>query len=78
MVGLVVTSSTEVSFNARGFTAAIGAICLECMSNVVSKKVLERLSPAKLQLFTGLFALIIQLPLVLFTLEHHAEFRHPQ
>mmetsp|Transcript_29390 Transcript_29390/g.50727 ORF Transcript_29390/g.50727 Transcript_29390/m.50727 type:complete len:126 (-) Transcript_29390:112-489(-) len=70
VLGLALASGTEESMVGRtgflGFSAALLNNCLDCVSNVVSKKLMaEDLSPSELQFWSGLLAVIMQLPLSL-------------
>jgi len=64
MVGLVVCAHTEVSFNAIGFWAAVANNCVDCLQNVLSKKVVSTLGPVRLQFYTSLLAIAFQLPIL--------------
>ena len=66
MLGLVVCAKTEVSFNAIGFWAAVSNNVIDCAQNVLSKKVVGRLGPVRLQFYTSILAIIFQLPLILY------------
>ena len=66
MAGLVICARTEVSFDAVGFWSAVGNNVIDCLQNVLSKKVVGRIGPIKLQFFTSLLAICFQAPLLLF------------
>ena len=68
MLGLVMCSATEMSFNMIGFVAALSNNCVDCVQNVFSKRLLNTsLSPVELQFYTSVAALAMQLPVMLFT-----------
>jgi len=71
--GLMVASATELSFTLIGFGAALATNCVECVQNVVCKRLLrprpfrdgERApcTPAQLQYYSAAASLVVQLPL---------------
>eukprot|EP00933_Yihiella_yeosuensis_P020289 TRINITY_DN16294_c0_g1_i1.p1 TRINITY_DN16294_c0_g1~~TRINITY_DN16294_c0_g1_i1.p1 ORF type:complete len:491 (-),score=47.27 TRINITY_DN16294_c0_g1_i1:147-1619(-) len=68
--GLMVASAHEVSFTLIGFAAALLTNVVECVQNVVCKKLLEPqksggapYTPGQLQYFTAAASLFFQLPL---------------
>lgn len=67
MLGLAISSATEISFDAIGFFAAIGNNIVDCVQNVFSKKLLNTLTPVQLQFYTSCAAAAIQLPMILYT-----------
>jgi solute carrier family 35 protein E2 len=67
MLGLAVSSATEISFDRIGFFAAIGNNIVDCVQNVFSKKLLNALTPVQLQFYTSCAAAVIQLPMILYT-----------
>tara|TARA_B110000208_G_scaffold184796_1_gene239061 strand:- start:496 stop:1563 length:1068 start_codon:yes stop_codon:yes gene_type:complete len=67
MLGLVVTSGTELSFEMVGFLAALSTNCIDCVQNVFSKRLMqEDLSPVQLQFYTSAAAITMQLPLMIY------------
>jgi len=64
MLGLVVCAYTEVSWDAVGFWAAVANNVVDCFQNVLSKKIIGRLGPVKLQFYTSLIAIAFQLPVL--------------
>ena len=66
MLGLLITSGTELSFDTVGFCAALATNCVDCIQNVFSKSLMETLTPIELQLYTSAAAAMLQLPLVLY------------
>jgi len=75
MFGLAISTSTELSFNVTGFTAAIVNNILDCIQNVFSKKLLSgedhRFSPLELQFYTSVAASVVQMPFWFFFLDIH-------
>lgn len=67
MIGLAVSSATEISFDTIGFVAAVGNNIVDCVQNVFSKKLLSALTPVQLQFYTSCAAAAIQLPMILYT-----------
>lgn len=66
MLGLVLCSATELSYDAIGFIAAVSNNCIDCIQNVFSKRLLSgSLSPVELQFYTSVAAATLQLPLML-------------
>ena len=66
MAGLVLCARAEVAFDAIGFWAAVGNNVIDCFQNVVSKKVLAKITPVRLQFYTSVLALLFQIPLLLY------------
>ena len=66
MAGLVVCAKTEASFDAVGFWAAVSNNVIDCLQNVLSKKVVGKLGPVKLQFYTSILAIVFQLPLLVY------------
>jgi solute carrier family 35 protein E2 len=67
MIGLVLCSATELSFDMIGFAAAISNNCIDCVQNVFSKRLLSgpaKLSPVELQFYTSVAAATMQLPVM--------------
>jgi solute carrier family 35 protein E2 len=60
-VGLVLTSAVELSFSLPGFLAAMLSNAVDCVQNVLSKRLMDFWSPARVQLYTTTIALAIQL-----------------
>jgi len=69
MMGLVLCSATELTFNMVGFMAAVVTNCIDCVQNVFSKKLLNTggLTPVELQFYTSLAAAGLQVPLMLYS-----------
>ncbi|CAJ1352206.1 unnamed protein product [Effrenium voratum] len=66
--GLVLVSSTELSFNIVGFSAAVATNVIECIQNVFSKRLLgSEYTASQLQFYTSLTALVMQAPIFLLT-----------
>jgi len=65
MIGLALTSATELSFNVPGFVAALCTNLSECMQNVYSKVLMSnerhKYGPAELQFNTASASLMIQI-----------------
>jgi solute carrier family 35 protein E2 len=67
MVGLVITSGTELSFEMVGFLAALSTNCIDCVQNVFSKRLMQQdLTPVELQFYTSAAAITMQLPLMVY------------
>ncbi|KAJ1462628.1 triose-phosphate transporter family-domain-containing protein [Pelagophyceae sp. CCMP2097] len=68
VAGLALCAWTEQSFNATGFAAAVACNAVDCLQNVLTKKVLQLdvYSPARLQFMTSLCASVLQLPILLY------------
>ena len=66
MAGLVLCAKAEVSFNLIGFWAAVANNVVDCLQNVVSKKVLAKITPVRLQFYTSLLALVFQIPVLIY------------
>ena len=62
MLGLVLCSANELSFDMIGFLAAASNNCIDCVQNVFSKKLLKTLTPVELQFYTSIAAAVLQLP----------------
>eukprot|EP00944_MAST-04C_sp_MAST-4C-sp1_P012135 g12135.t1 len=75
MLGLIVCSATEWSFDFVGFAAAITNNCIDCVQNVFSKKLLRdpSMTPVHLQFYTSIAAATIQIPVMFwaFSVGHH-------
>ena len=73
MGGLVLCTSSEVSFHTIGFLAAVLNNVLDCIQNVVSKKMMKLLvTPVQLQFFTSFVGMFFQLPVLLWQLQRSA------
>ena len=64
MFGLLITSGTELSFDLVGFLAAVSTNMIDCIQNVFSKRLMERLTPVQLQFYTSVSAIVLQLPIM--------------
>ena len=62
MLGLVLCSATELSFDMIGFLAAASNNCIDCIQNVFSKKLLRTLTPVELQFYTSIAAAVLHCP----------------
>ena len=75
MLGLIVCSATEWSFDFIGFAAAITNNCIDCVQNVFSKKLLREpsMTPVHLQFYTSIAAATMQIPVMVwaFSVGHH-------
>lgn len=71
VLGLVICSTFELSFNVSALIAALATNISECLQNVFSKKLLvsDRLDPHHLQLLTSVSSLVIQVPCLLFLVD---------
>ena len=71
VLGLVICSTFELSFNMSALIAALAANISECLQNVFSKKLLvsDHLDPHHLQVMTSISSLIIQVPCLLFLVD---------
>ncbi|CAG0889872.1 unnamed protein product [Cyprideis torosa] len=67
MGGLALCTANELSFDAKGFAAALATNITECLQNVYSKVLISgekyRYTPAELQFYTSVASLVIQIPL---------------
>ena len=73
MGGLVLCTSSELSFHTIGFLAALFNNVLDCIQNVVSKKMMKLLvTPVQLQFFTSFVGMFFQLPVLLWQLQRSA------
>jgi len=73
MGGLVLCTSSELSFHTIGFLAALFNNVLDCIQNVVSKKMMKLLvTPVQLQFFTSFVGMFFQLPVLLWHLQRSA------
>ncbi|KAK9501117.1 hypothetical protein O3M35_002222 [Rhynocoris fuscipes] len=66
MGGLALCSANEISFNMKGFIAAMATNFTECLQNVYSKMLISgdkfKYTPAELQFYTSLASVILQIP----------------
>ncbi|XP_071052705.1 solute carrier family 35 member E2A-like isoform X2 [Onthophagus taurus] len=66
MVGLALCSANELSFEVRGFIAAMATNLTECLQNVYSKMLISgdkfKYTPAELQFYTSLASIVVQIP----------------
>ena len=66
VLGLILCSLTEISFNLIGFLAAMTANCLDCVQNVMTKRLLNRsYTVGTIQLYTSIIGGCLQLPVAL-------------
>ncbi|XP_045471579.1 solute carrier family 35 member E2A-like [Harmonia axyridis] len=75
MSGLALCSINEVSFEIRGFIAAMATNLTECLQNVYSKMLISgdkfKYTPAELQFYTSLASIIVQIPASLLLVDLH-------
>uniref|UniRef100_A0A8C6UC57 Solute carrier family 35 member E2A n=1 Tax=Neogobius melanostomus TaxID=47308 RepID=A0A8C6UC57_9GOBI len=73
MVGLALSTATELSFNMLGFSAALSTNIMDCLQNVFSKKLLSgdtyKFSPPELQFYTSAAAVVMLIPAWAFLLD---------
>ncbi|XP_001602454.2 solute carrier family 35 member E2A [Nasonia vitripennis] len=66
MGGLALCSANEISFDLRGFVAAMATNLTECLQNVYSKMLISgdsfKYTPAELQFYTSLASVVVQIP----------------
>ncbi|XP_033223534.1 solute carrier family 35 member E2A-like [Belonocnema kinseyi] len=66
MGGLALCSVNEISFDLRGFIAAMATNLTECLQNVYSKMLISgdnfKYTPAELQFYTSLASVVVQIP----------------
>jgi len=66
MGGLALCSWNELSFDSRGFMAAMATNFTECLQNVYSKMLISgeryRYTPAELQFYTSMSSMLVQIP----------------
>ncbi|XP_011155743.1 solute carrier family 35 member E2A [Solenopsis invicta] len=84
MGGLALCSINEISFDLRGFIAAMATNVTECLQNVYSKMLISgdnfKYTPAELQFYTSLASIVVQIPVSILlvdlpTLEHSLSFK---
>jgi solute carrier family 35 protein E2 len=68
MLGLALSSATELSFDTIGFLAAVLNNIVDCIQNVFSKKLLQSMTPVQLQFYTSAAAAVLQLPVLCYLL----------
>lgn len=70
MGGLALCSATELSFNTKGFIAALATNVTECVQNVYSKMLISgekfKFTPAELQFYTSMASVVVQIPASVF------------
>ncbi|XP_068905035.1 solute carrier family 35 member E2A-like isoform X1 [Tenebrio molitor] len=79
MSGLALCSINEISFEIRGFVAAMATNLTECIQNVYSKMLISGdkfkytfcLRPAELQFYTSIASVVIQIPATLLLVDLH-------
>ncbi|KAK7872657.1 hypothetical protein R5R35_002652 [Gryllus longicercus] len=73
MSGLALCSANELSFDARGFVAAMATNLTECLQNVYSKMLISgdkfKYTPAELQFYTSIASVVVQIPASLFLVD---------
>lgn len=66
MGGLALCSAYELSFNFKGFAAALATNITECLQNVYSKMLVSgekfKYTPAELQFYTSVASIVVQIP----------------
>ncbi|KAF4525280.1 hypothetical protein B566_EDAN009363 [Ephemera danica] len=66
MSGLALCSANELSFNIKGFLAAMATNLTECLQNVYSKMLISgdkfKYTPAELQFYTSMASVVVQIP----------------
>ncbi|CAH0481865.1 unnamed protein product [Peronospora belbahrii] len=67
VTGLIFCSFSDNSFHVIGFVAALMSNCVDCIQNVLTKKLLNRsYSTSQLQLYSSMFAVIMQLVFIIY------------
>ncbi|CAH1774546.1 unnamed protein product [Owenia fusiformis] len=73
MGGLALCSAYELSFNIKGFIAALATNLTECLQNVYSKMLVSgekfRYTPAELQFYTSVSSVVVQIPACFFLMD---------
>ncbi|XP_049944589.1 solute carrier family 35 member E2A-like isoform X1 [Schistocerca serialis cubense] len=73
MGGLALCSANELSFDTRGFIAAMATNLTECLQNVYSKMLISgekfKYTPAELQFYTSVASVAVQVPASLFLVD---------
>ncbi|WZN60898.1 sugar phosphate transporter [Chloropicon roscoffensis] len=73
MGGLVLCTSSELSFHTIGFLAVLLNNVLDCIQNILSKKMMKLLvTPVQLQFFTSVVGMFFLLPALLWQLQRSA------
>ncbi|XP_012257894.1 solute carrier family 35 member E2A-like isoform X1 [Athalia rosae] len=80
MGGLALCSANEISFDLRGFIAAMATNLTECLQNVYSKMLISgddfKYTPAELQFYTSLASVVVQIPVSIMLVDlpalHHS------
>ena len=67
VLGLILCSVSDSSYNLIGFASAILANCSDCMQNVMTKRLLNQYSVSTIQMYTCIVAFIFQFPFLLST-----------
>lgn len=80
MSGLALCSAYELSFNIKGFIAALAANLTECLQNVYSKVLISgekyRYTPAELQFYTSVSSIAVQIPACFFMIDMESASRN--
>ncbi|KAK4879767.1 hypothetical protein RN001_007913 [Aquatica leii] len=75
MSGLALCSANEISFELRGFIAAMATNVTECLQNVYSKMLISgdkfKYTPAELQFYTSIASIIVQIPASIMLVDMH-------
>ncbi|XP_034944969.1 solute carrier family 35 member E2A-like [Chelonus insularis] len=75
MGGLALCSVNEISFDFKGFIAAMATNLTECLQNVYSKMLISgdnfKYTPAELQFYTSLASIVVQIPVSLVFVDLH-------
>ncbi|RLN58135.1 hypothetical protein BBJ29_005978 [Phytophthora kernoviae] len=67
VTGLIFCSLSDSSFHVIGFIAALMSNCVDCIQNVLTKRLLNRsYSTSQLQLYTSIIAVAMQLMFILY------------
>ncbi|XP_076085964.1 solute carrier family 35 member E2A-like [Mytilus galloprovincialis] len=73
MSGLALCSAYELSFNIKGFIAALATNLTDCLQNVYSKSLISgekyRYTPVELQFYTSMSSLAVQIPACYFMID---------
>ncbi|CAC5423612.1 SLC35E2 [Mytilus coruscus] len=73
MSGLSLCSAYELSFNIKGFIAALATNVADCLQNVYSKKLISgekyRYTPVELQFYTSISSIAVQIPACYFMID---------
>uniref|UniRef100_A0A1B6C9V1 Sugar phosphate transporter domain-containing protein n=1 Tax=Clastoptera arizonana TaxID=38151 RepID=A0A1B6C9V1_9HEMI len=75
MGGLALCSANELSFDLRGFIAALATNLTECLQNVYSKMLISgdsfKYTPAELQFYTSMASVVVQIPASVLLVDIH-------